>query len=348
MRHGRGTSNNPSGRFETIHYSWMEEFWDDQDRPSPIKTEFLEDTSQSLITYNKSPDVGFEASINPYRGCEHGCIYCYARPTHEYFGLSAGLDFESKIFVKTNAPELLRKELFSPSWKPQPVMICGVTDAYQPVEKRLELTRQCLQVFLDFRNPVGIVTKNFLVTRDLDLLQRFAEFSGVTVLFSITTLDPILVRKMEPRAVQPERRLEAMARLSKMGIPTGVLIAPVIPGLTDHELPKIINASVQAGAKFARYVILRLPYGVSDLFLRWVRLEFPNREKKIFDRIRDMRGGKLNDSSYGSRMRGHGQFSDTIQKIFTVTCKKYGILDQKPILSSDSFRRHNPRQPELF
>lgn len=242
----RGANYNPPNRFEPIEYVRDPE-WSEED-PAPT-TQFFKDTSRSLITYNDSPDVGFNASINPYRGCEHGCIYCYARPFHEYLGLSAGLDFETKIFVKEDAPALLRRELSSPKWKPQVIAMSGVTDPYQPIERRLRLTRRCLEVLVDFRNPVAIVTKNFLVTRDIDLLQRLAEYQAVCVFISVTTLKADLSRILEPRTSQPDRRLAAVEQLARAGIQTGVLVAPVIPGLTDHEMPAILQACAEAGGR---------------------------------------------------------------------------------------------------
>ena len=262
--HGRGSAENPPNRFEHTTYQRDVE-WNEPDDPAP-KTQFYRDASASIITRNESPDVGFEASINPYRGCEHGCIYCYARPYHEYLGLSAGLDFETKIVVKENAPELLRCELSSPKWKPQPLAMSGVTDPYQPIERRLQLTRQCLQVLVEFRNPVAIVTKNLLVTRDIDLLADLARDNAAAVFLSVTTLDADLARIMEPRTAQPAARLRAIKELTNAGVPVGVMVAPVIPGLTDHELPAIVKAAADAGARFAGMVPVRLPYAVADLF----------------------------------------------------------------------------------
>ena len=248
---GRGAAENPSNRFEQIAYERDDE-WNEPDDPAP-KTQFFRDTSASIITYNESPDVGFDASINPYRGCEHGCIYCYARPYHEYLGFSAGLDFETKIVVKEDAPELLRRELLSSKWKPQVLAMSGVTDPYQPVERRLQITRKCLEVLVEFRNPVAIITKNLLVTRDIDLLADLAHDNAAAVFLSVTTLDAELARIMEPRTAQPAARLQAIEKLTKAGVPTGVLVAPVIPGLTDHELPAIIKAAAEAGARFAGF-----------------------------------------------------------------------------------------------
>src|SRR6185369_2420529 len=265
--HGRGAASNPGNRFESAHYEVLDR--DDADETSP-NTVLLRDSTRSIIAYNDSPDVGFDASINPYRGCEHGCIYCFARPTHEFLGFSAGLDFETRIMVKENAPTLLRKELASKSWKPQVLVMSGVTDCYQPIERKLCVTRQCLEILLECRNPVCIITKNFLVTRDVDLFREFAKFEGIAINVSITTLDPTLTPKLEPRAPLPNQRLAAVEMLAAAGIPVGVMVAPVIPGLTDHEMPSIVAACVRAGAKFAAYTPVRLPYGVAPLFERWL------------------------------------------------------------------------------
>jgi DNA repair photolyase len=343
---GRGAPANPPNRFESLWYSRDPE-WSDPEDPA-FETQFLRDTSRSIISYNDSPDVGFDASINPYRGCEHGCIYCYARPTHEYLGFSAGLDFESRILVKEDAPELLRRELSSPRWKPQALAISGVTDPYQPIERRLQLTRRCLQVLAEFRNPVVIITKNHLVTRDVDVLQELAQHEAARVFLSITTLDGSLSRVMEPRASHPSRRLTAIEALSRAGVQTGVLVAPVIPGLTDHELPSIIAAAVQAGAKAAGYVTLRLPHGVGVLFEQWLCQHFPDRKDKILHRIRAVRGGKLNDPRFSSRMRGEGIFAEQIAALFALACRKAGIDGRRLTLSTAAFRVPSNAQLLLF
>ena len=265
---GRGAMHNPANRFEKLAYIADPDFaagFGEDEQPL-ARTQFLKDSSRSFITYNDSPDVGFDASINPYRGCEHGCVYCYARPTHEYLGFSSGLDFETKVLVKEDGPEMLREELSSAKWKPQVVAISGVTDAYQPIERRLQLTRRCLEVFLDFRNPVMIVTKNRLVTRDMDLLAELATHNAAAVFLSVTTLDAELARVMEPRTSTPANRLEAIRSLAGAGVPVGVLVAPVIPGLTDHEITSVVKAAADAGAQYASYVVLRLPYANADLF----------------------------------------------------------------------------------
>lgn len=332
--HGRGAADNPPNRFERIHY----EPEPDADPAAP-RTELLRDKTRSLIAYNDSPDVGFSASINPYRGCEHGCVYCYARPYHEYLGFSAGLDFESKILVKEDAPELLRRELTSSKWQPQTLALSGVTDAYQPIERRLEITRRCLQVLVEFQNPVVIVTKNALVTRDIDLLGQLAKVNGAAVFISVTTLDNDLAGIMEPRASRPGGRLTAISALHEAGIPVGIMAAPMIPGLNDHELTAIVEASAQAGARFAGFTALRLPHGLGPLFENWLTRHFPDRKEKVLGRIREMRGGKLNDPNFGSRMRGQGIIADLIENLFQAACRRAGITGRGPKLSADAFRR---------
>jgi len=343
---GRGTAANPPNRFERLAYLPILESADDDD--SSIQTQYLKDASRSLITFNDSPDVGFDASINPYRGCEHGCIYCYARPYHEYLGFSAGLDFETKILVKEDAPELLRAELASKKWKPKVVAISGVTDAYQPIERKLEITRRCLEVLAEFRNPVVIVTKNHLVTRDIDLLKELASFNAAAVCVSVTTLDAELARVMEPRTSTPVNRLEAIRALAEAGVPVRVLAAPIIPGLTDHEIPSIIQAAAEAGARHAGYVVLRLPHGVGDLFEGWLEEHFPDRKKKVLNRLREMRGGKLNDSNFGTRMKGEGVFAEQIRSMFKLACRKVGIEGSALELSTEAFRRPSGPQLSLF
>ena len=333
---GRGAAANPANRFVPLHLE-RDEDWNPAEDPAPA-TQFYRDTTGSIINYNDSPDVGFNASINPYRGCEHGCIYCYARPTHEYLGFSAGLDFESKIMVKDNAPELLRKELTSPKWKPQVIAMSGVTDCYQPVERKLKLTRRCLEVLAEFRNPVGIVTKNHLVTWDIDFLGELAMHQAAVVFISLTTLDSDLAAKLEPRASLPQHRLGAIEALSKAGIPVGVMTAPVIPALNDHEIPNLIAAAVNAGAQSAGYVLMRLPFGVGPLFEDWLTRHFPERKEKVLNRVRALRGGKLNDPKFGTRMRGEGIFADQIEALFVAACRKAGLKGRHTELSTAAFR----------
>jgi DNA repair photolyase len=277
--------------------------------------------------------------VNPYRGCEHGCIYCYARPTHEYLGFSAGLDFESKIVVKMNAPELLRAELESPRWKPQTLVMSGVTDPYQPIERKLRITRGCLEVLAQFRNPVAIITKNRLVTRDVDLLRELARYKAVAVNISVTSLDPNLQRVLEPRTSPPTARLETIEQLRATGIPVGVMVAPIIPGLTDHEVPKILEACAGAGAQFAGYTIVRLPWAVAPLFEHWLDEHFPDRKEKVLGRIRHLRGNdRLNNSQWHTRMTGEGVFAEQIASLFEVGCRRVAI-GPRPKLSTAAFRR---------
>ena len=342
----RGAISNPPNRFEKLHLE-PDADWNPEEDPAP-RTQFFKDRTSTIIAYNDSPDVGFEASINPYRGCEHGCIYCYARPFHEYLGFSSGLDFETKIMVKEDAPKLLREELSSKKWQPKVIGISGVTDCYQPIERRLKLTRACLEVLAKFRNPVAIITKNNLVTRDIDVLSELARFQAVAVFISVTTLDADLRKIMEPRTSPPAARVSAIKALSQAGIPTGVLVAPVIPGLTDHEMPSIIAAAAEAGARFAGHVTLRLPHAVAPLFEQWLAKHLPLKQEKILNRIRSLRNGKLYDSKFGDRMRGKGIFADQIDSLFDAACRKAGILDNRPNLSIASFRRPGADQLSLF
>ena len=343
--HGRGAAGNPKNRFESIETVLEPQ---DNDDVSAPHTEFFPDRSKSLIAYNDSPDVGFDASINPYRGCEHGCVYCYARPSHEYLGFSSGLDFETKIMVKEDAPELLRKELSSRAWKPQLVALSGNTDCYQPIEKKKQLTRRCLEVFLEFRNPVVIITKNFLVTRDADILAELARHDCVGVTISVTTLDHKLSSLLEPRASRPARRLAAIRILAEAGVPVGYLQAPMIPGLTDAEAPVIAAAAAQAGASFSGYVALRLPFAVKSLFEDWLERNYPQKKKKILSRVREIRGGKLNDPNFQSRMRGQGIYAEQMAELFQLARKKSGITERWPKLTTEHFRRLARDQLSLF
>jgi DNA repair photolyase len=344
---GRGAADNPKNRFEKIEVEpELGEL--DAEEPGP-EIIYLRDVSRSIIARNDSPDIGFDASINPYRGCSHGCIYCYARPTHEYLGFSAGLDFESKVLVKEDAPELLRKQLSSPQWKPQVLSISGVTDCYQPIEKKLRITRRCLEVLTEFRNPVAIVTKNHLVTRDIDLLSELARHDAAVVAVSLTTLDDDLRRVMEPRTSRPARRLAAVEALARAGVSVGVMTAPVIPGLNDHELPSLISAAAEAGAGFAAYTPVRLPHTVRPLFEDWLARRFPERKEKVLNRIRSMRGGRLNDPRFVSRMRGEGIFAEQISQLFDISCRRAGLEEKRfPRLSTAAFRRLGEIQPGLF
>lgn len=340
---GRGALANPKNRFERLEY--LQDPGEEQPLP---RTRFIEDDTQSILTRNDSPDVGFTYSFNPYRGCEHGCAYCFARPTHEYLGFSAGLDFETKIVVKVRAPELLREELSSPKWEPQTIALSGVTDCYQPVERRLELTRRCVAVLAEFRNPVSVITKNHLVTRDLDLYRELAAFDAVCINISITTLDARLAKKLEPRASPPLRRLEAVEELSQAGIPVTVLMAPCIPALNDHEMINIFTAAANAGARDAGYTPLRLPGAVAGIFTQWLETHAPDKKEKVLNRVREMRGGKLNDPRFGSRMRGAGFYAAQMSAMCQVARKAAGFSGKPPVrLSAAGFR--GPReQLQLF
>jgi DNA repair photolyase len=347
---GRGASWSPANRFEKLHVDLndldvVDVDLETEERPRR-ETQYFRDATKSVITRNTSPDVGFETSLNPYRGCEHGCIYCYARPTHEYLGLSAGLDFESKIMVKTNAAELLRAELESRRWQPQTLVMSGVTDPYQPIEKRLRITRGCLEVLAKFRNPVAIITKNRLVARDIDLLRELAGHDAVAVNISVTSLDSNLQRVLEPRTSSPQARLDAIRQLRSAGIPTGVMVAPIIPGLTDHEVPRILDACANAGAQFAAYTIVRLPWAVAPLFEHWLEEHFPDRKEKVLGRIRHLRGNRLNNSQWHMRMTGEGIFAEHIASLFKVGCHRAGI-GERPKLSTAAFRQ-TKEQLKLF
>jgi DNA repair photolyase len=339
---GRGVTSNPTNRFATTSSERFEDY--DPSEDSAPRTQFIADASASLITYNDSPDIPFTAGLNVYRGCEHGCAYCYARPTHEYLGFSPGLDFETKIVVKYNAPELLRQELASPKWRPQTLAMSGVTDCYQPAERKLQLSRRVLEVLLEFRNPVGIVTKNHLVTRDVDFLSQLARFDCVIVLISITTLDVELTPKLEPRASLPKMRLAAIKTLSDAGVPVGVMLAPMIPGLNDHELPKILEAAAEAGAQSAGLVPLRLPFTVKDIFSDWLTRHFPDRKENVLNRIRSLRGGKLNQADFGDRMRGQGIWAEQLQQMFHIAARKHGLNQRDYRLSTEYFRRPGETQ----
>ncbi len=344
---GRGTPENPTNRFESRGYGAdpdpqepaRDELTGEVEERSHPLTQLIADRTQSILASNDSPDVPFSFSINPYRGCEHGCIYCFARPTHEYLGMSAGLDFETKILVKHDAPGLLRKELSGKKWVPQVVACSGVTDCYQPIERKLEITRRCLEVFLDFRNPVALITKNHLITRDIDLLVELNRFRCVRAFVSVTTLDAEVARVMEPRTSSPRRRLEAIGELSRAGIPVGVMVAPVVPAITDHEMPLILKAAAEAGARSAGFVTLRLPYAIKDLFTVWLEEHFPERKEKVLNRIRELRGGKLNDPNFSSRMRGEGVWAEQFGQVFRKTVERLGMVERGEYgLSTEHFR----------
>jgi len=335
----RGAAGNPPNRFERLTVEL-----DSPEERNP-RTRFLREESRTIISRNDSPDISFSASLNPYRGCEHGCSYCYARPYHEYLGFSSGIDFETRIFVKENAADLLREQLESARWTPEVLALSTVTDCYQPVERRLEITRRCLRVLAGFRNPVGIITKNHLVTRDADILGELAEFSACSAHISITSLDPDLSRRMEPRASMPAHRLDAIAKLAQAGIPVGVVIAPVVPGLTDHEIPAILKAARDAGAVRAAYSIIRLPHAVKEIFSSWLQEHVPGSAGKILERIRDIRGGALHSAKFGERLRGRGFWAGQIGSLFSTCREKEGFSTDHFAYNLSAFRR--PEAPQL-
>ena len=341
---GRAATWNPQNRFETLEYVRDDEAPPEEGAP---RTVYMRDPSRTIIAPNDSPDVGFDASINPYRGCEHGCIYCFARPSHEYLGFSAGLDFETKIMVKEDAPELLREALNAKSWVPKVIAISGVTDPWQPIERKYEITRRCLEVLADFRNPTTLITKNHLITRDIDHLSELARHQAVQALVSVTSLDLDIHHRMEPRTSVPERRLAAIEALASAGIPVKVMVAPVVPAITDHEMPHILEAARNAGATSAGFVMLRLPWAVAPLFEQWLEEHFPDRKDKVLNRVREMRGGKLYDSSWGLRARGEGVYAEQMKQIFDITCRKLGLNEKKVELSTAAFRRRTA-QSSLF
>jgi DNA repair photolyase len=348
---GHGSLLNPQNRFDKTEYvpdlehcEWDTEYLQSlQDRP----IEYLTDTSRSIVSENDSPDVPFRFSLNPYRGCVHGCAYCYARNSHEYLGFNAGLDFETKIVVKHKAPELFREFLARDKWRPETITFSGVTDCYQPAERQFRLTRSCLEVALECRQPVGVITKNALVVRDLDLLQQMAALNLVHVFLSITTLDPALARAMEPRTSIPTARLRAVRTLAEARIPVGVMTAPIIPGLNDSEVPAILEAARDAGAKRAGYVLLRLPITVEPVFREWLHRTQPLQADKVETRIRSTRSGRLYNSAWGERMRGTGPIAAQIEQIFTVFAHKLGLDEPLRPLDASQFQSPRPRSGQL-
>ncbi|MDX2224754.1 MAG: PA0069 family radical SAM protein [Rhodospirillaceae bacterium] len=337
-RRGRAAVGNPAGRYERLHREALDDGWDNLDAPPPpLRTAVLKDSSRTIIARNESPDIPFDRSINPYRGCEHGCIYCFARPTHAWLGLSPGLDFESKIFAKPDAAALLDKALRAPSYRCKTMAMGTSTDPYQPVERNLLITRGVLEVLARFNHPVGIVTKAALIVRDIDILAPMAAKQQSKAALSITTLDTRLARAMEPRASTPERRLEAIRQLSAAGIPTAVMIAPVIPGLNDHELESILAAARDAGAREAGYIMLRLPLEVRDMFQEWLAAAVPDRAKRVMTLVRAMRGGRDYDAEWGARMRGTGPIAEAVQQRFALACKRLGLNQRSYELDCSRF-----------
>lgn len=336
-RRGRAATINRSGRYETEIREAIDDGWDRDEELPPLKTEVAIEKPKTVITRNDSPDIAFDRSINPYRGCEHGCVYCFARPTHAYMGLSPGLDFETKLFAKQGAAELLEKELANPNYKPQTIAIGTNTDPYQPIEKSRRVMRSILEVLHRTSHPVAIVTKSALVTRDIDLLAPMAAEGLAKVAISITTLDPVLSRKMEPRAPTPAKRLEAIRQLSAAGIPVAVMVAPILPGLTDHEIEKILGAAWEAGAREAGYVLLRLPLEVKDLVRGWLEENYPDKAKHVLSLVRSTRGGKDYDPSFGQRQVGTGPYAWTIGRRFEMAARRLGFNERKLSMRTDLF-----------
>ena len=336
---GRGAESNASGRYESQAYEAFDDGWNEGDEaPAPLRTTVTAEKARVIITRNDSPDVGFDRSINPYRGCEHGCIYCYARPAHAYMGLSPGLDFESKLFFKPGAAQLLEHELAKPSYKPGVIHIGGNTDPYQPQERRLRVTRQVLEVMARFNHPLSIITKSALIGRDLDILGPMGQAGLVHAAVSVTTLDRSLARAMEPRAATPERRLEAVRRLADAGVPTVVMFAPAISGLNDHELEAVLERAAAAGAMSAGYVALRLPLEIKDLFVEWLAAKRPDRAERVMSLVRQMRGGKDYDPQWGKRMKGEGPIAEMLAQRFRIAKRRQGLDRVLPPLDLTQFR----------
>jgi len=342
-RRGRGAQSNVTGRYEPQAREGFEDGWQCPDDLPPFETTVAIDTARKVITRNDSPDISFDRSINPYRGCEHGCIYCFARPTHAYMGLSPGLDFESKLFMKPDAPALLERELAARNYTPRTIAIGTNTDPYQPIERRHEIMRRILGVLDRAGHPVGIVTKSALIVRDIDILSRMAKRNLVKVALSVTTLDPQLARIMEPRAATPARRLEALRALSAAGIPTSVMVAPVIPAINDAEIERVLEAAAAAGVQGAGYVLLRLPLEVRDLFREWLKDNFPDRHEHVFSLVRQMRGGKDYDAKWGERMTGSGPYAWMIGRRFETACARLGLNERRASLTIEHFKP--PRGP---
>jgi len=346
-RRGRGTVSNVSGRFEPLARVAFDDGWQGLEELPAFKTSVTVDSTRKIITHNESPDISFDRSINPYRGCEHGCVYCFARPTHAYLGLSPGLDFESKLFMKPNAPELLERELSAPGYVPKVIAIGTNTDPYQPIERQYKIMRGILEVLDRAGHPVGIVTKSALVLRDLDILARMAQRDLAKVAISVTTLDTKLARVMEPRAATPPRRLEALRQLVKAGIPTSAMVAPVIPAINDSEIERILEAVAATGVCNAGYVLLRLPLEIRDLFSEWLKENFPDRHDHVFRLVRDTRGGKDYDSTWGKRMTGAGPVAWMIGRRFELACERLGFNTAKRKVTTEHFRPPRPASEQL-
>ena len=345
---GRGTVSNSVGRFEKLERVEIDDGWDNLDEEiNPVKTEVIIDSTRTIINYVKSPDISFDRSINPYRGCEHGCTYCFARPTHTYLGYSAGLDFESRILIKPDAAELLRKELAKPGYSCAPIAMGTNTDPYQPLERKYKITRSILEVLAEYKHPVTIVTKNALVERDIDILGPMAAEGLARVFVSVTTLNKDICRTLEPRAAAPHRRLEAIKALSDAGVPTGVMTAPILPVLTDTEMEAILEAAAKAGAQYAGYVLLRLPLEVAPLFEEWLKEYFPLKAEHVMSIVRQSRGGKDYDSAFFERQRGTGLFADMIGQRFKLATRKLGLNLDRPSMNTTSFSPPRPPQPQM-
>jgi DNA repair photolyase len=338
-RRGRGTLSNASGRYEPLARIAFDDGWQSLDELPPFKTSVQVDATRKIITRNESPDISFDRSINPYRGCEHGCVYCFARPTHAYLGLSPGLDFESKLFMKPDAPTLLERELASPNYSPRTIAIGTNTDPYQPIEKQYQIMRRILEVLERAGHPVGIVTKSALVTRDIDILSRMAKRNLAKVAISVTTLDGKLARSMEPRASTPAKRLEALRQLSEAGIPTAAMIAPVIPAINDSDIERILDAVALAGVRSAGYVILKLPLEVRDLFKEWLMANYPDKFRHVMKLVREMRGGKDYDSTWGKRQTGDGPYAWLIGRRFEAACERLGLNRERAKLTTEHFQK---------
>ncbi len=351
-RKGRGAASNPENRFASVRREVVDDGWepvDDDGRPAPLRTHVTRETAKSILSRNDSPDIPFTFSINPYRGCEHGCVYCYARPSHAYLDLSPGLDFETRLFAKMNAAELLREALRKPGHRCEAIALGANTDAYQPVERDFRITRSLLEVLEACHHPVTIVTKNALVLRDLDILGRMAARNLVHVCMSVTTLDHAVARRMEPRASSPTRRIEALQALTEAGVPCGVMVAPIVPFLTDHETEAILERAAGAGATRAGYVLLRLPLEIDALFCEWLAHHFPLKAEHVMRRVRAMRGGRSYDATFGKRMRGEGLFADLLAQRFGKACDRLGLNRERRSLDTTQFRPPGPAgQLDLF
>jgi DNA repair photolyase len=345
---GRGSLSNPAGRFDRTGIEAVDDGWIQEEAPESIATSVQPDRAKGVLTTNDSPDIGFDQSINPYRGCEHGCIYCYARPSHAYMGLSAGLDFETKLFYKHQAAKVLEEELSRPRYVCKPIMLGSNTDPYQPVERRLEVTRSILKVLQACRHPVSIVTKGVLIARDIDILADLARDRLTSVVVSLTTLDVEVKRTLEPRAASPQARLKIIKQLAEAGVPVGVLVAPVVPAITDHETERILEAAAEAGATMAAYVLLRLPYEVKDLFREWLAEHYPQRASHVMSLVRDARGGRDNDPNFGTRMKGTGPYAELLRTRFQLACRRLNLNSPRGVtLDTTHFRQPGPRSNQL-